>query len=239
MRTVFYDDFSDAKRSMSIWSYKPPWGAVYEHHNCLYTAWDNVRFEDDGLHMFSSDNADDDAVANCACIYYKNNVLHDAWHNPVDEQLPFQYGRFTFDMTVPFGVHAAAWLLSQVRIRRGYRTILEEIDVAEFGLGNAQTRLNLALHRWRHDFEPEDNGDDYNGDKQRNKLIAWPTGRNKYTVELKKYGIFFYVNDKLRWWQPRPVHAYMTPLITITRPNWYVDQSRREEIVLHSVEIEQ
>jgi hypothetical protein len=219
MKVVYIEDFSDIDSVKSMWDWKYPWGATEHKHQ--FTEWENVRFEDDGLHFFHSDGGD---RVNSGMIYW--------------DGIPFRgIAKYSFDITAPRYIPCAAWLLSDVTVRHGVRTILPEIDVAEFGLHNMPNVLNLALHSWRKGSYPDHHTDDYLNHNISSKQLEWPVGRHTYTYSVGRYFSTFSIDGQLKHVKWGYIDNGLVPLFTLPYPDWYYGPLG--EVILHNFRVEQ
>jgi len=228
MKEVLFDDFKNEQFTKTAWATRKPWGNV--SHKSMFTDWENVEFTDDGLRFFHTP------------IYKPLKGLEsNSGMIMLDTEVAFQYGRFSAEITAPYGTHCAFWLLSDVRQREGIRSILPEIDVAEFGLDNDQFKLNQAVHYWDRKGSPrrDYDDDDYAFKKQKHKQFSWPEGKHTYSVEINKIWTTFYIDNKRSFRIfSKDSGSYLRPLFTHTHANWQSDMCL-EDVILHSMTIEQ
>ena len=231
MKEILFDDFKDEQFTKAVWRHDKPWGNI--SHKSFFTRWENVEFTEDGLRFFHTP-------------LYKpfRGVETNSGMIMLNTETAFQYGRFSAEITAPYGTHCAFWLLSDVRQRGGIRSILPELDVAEFGVENNKYQLNQAIHYWMPDgqfkrFNREYDDDDFKFKKQRNKLSIWLDGKHTYSVEINKLFTTFYI-DGVRSFRilSRDSGSYLRPLFTHTHANWQ-SNTHLEDVFLHSITIEQ
>ena len=237
MKELLRDEFDNVEFSKQVWDTRKPWGNV--SHKSVFTDWENVEFVDDGLRFFHKpmENPFKTVSTESGMIMMKNGLTG----NKETDRPGFQYGRFTAEITVPYGTHCAFWLLSEVRYRQGIRTIMPEIDIAEFGTPTRQFQLNQAVHYWdaNKSIVRVGDSDDYKFKNQRSKQTKWLDGRNSYAVDVDKLFTTFYINGKrtMRIFS-RDSGAYMIPLFTHTHAEWQ-NENIIDDVILHNITIEQ
>jgi len=166
---------------------------------------------------------------------------------------PFGYGLFEAEITVPFQDAVPDFVLySKAKYKLGVRSILPEIDIAEFGTKNHPHAINMAVHRWERKpkflksvkyYTCERHELDYVGHKQTSKLFAYESldlndVRRKYQCEVTKNAVKIYINGNKCFHKRIRLEACFTPTFGISVPDWIKNPDPKWMIV-HNFSVEQ
>jgi len=209
------EKFSSIESIKKRWHWNMPWGAgdgklgVYSEYKNIF-----ISPKKDGIVMLSTLNTD-------------------GWDMPrlFWGGAPMGFGRYTAEMTVPNQSSVNVFVLyTQAHYNNVVRTIMPEIDIAEYGIHNAPNSFNIAVHRWgcnpswkndpryldierRHEL-------DYVGHKQTNKILEWTGKRMVHSCEVSKNRCSIFLNGKKKLTVKGTFHPFFTPTFGQVLPNW-------------------
>ena len=162
---------------------------------------------------------------------------------------PFSYGLFEAEMTVPKQRAVPDFVLySQARYKMAVRSILPEIDIAEFGTERDPIEQNIAVHHWANNpaflkhWNYKDpikrHGLDYLGHEQRSIQVDWNERRTNYKCEVTKRSVKVYINGQKQFTYCKKLDAFFTPTFGIGVPNW-IKNPYPKHMVVHYFKVEQ
>lgn len=185
---IVNENFTDLKQIKKNWHWSYPWG-VPSHLNGKFSQYENM-YIDDGIVM----QADFDKTWRMPRLFWKGS--------------PMGYGRYEAVMTVPpmratnvFVLYAQA----RYRGRWGVRSILPEIDVAEYALKDNPSALNVAVHDWTNPpafldderyYDDRRHELDYEKHRQKNKQLTWSGRKIKHSCIIEPRKIQIFIDDK-------------------------------------------
>jgi len=225
--TAYETTFKD----LDDWLKDAPWGTPNGMQGIVHP--EGLSFSDQGL------------VMTCIKVedkYYRMPRIF--WKGA-----PFSYGLFEAEMTVPKQRAVPFFCLySQARYKKAVRSILPEIDIAEFSTKNNPDELNLAVHHWQRNPDFQKHWD-YKDPEKRHRLdyynhvhketqVEWTEERTNYKCEVTKKSIKIYVNGKREFTYCRKLEAVYNPTFGILVPDWIVDPDPKY-MIIHSLKIEQ
>lgn len=214
------------------WATSPPWGTSNGLQGVCSSA--GLSIVPDGLMM--------SVPKNSAGQYLMPRIF---WKGA-----PFSYGLFEAEMTVPTQRAVCTFVLySLATYKKGLRSLMPEIDIAEHGVHNHPDKLNHAVHEWirRPDFEAipgfkyEDrNKYDYNLliKKQKSRQTEWKSSRRKFTCEITRWGVKIWVNGVRTFTRIGRIDASFTPTFGISVPTW-IKNPDPKYMIIHSLKIDQ
>lgn len=131
---IVKENFTDFDSIKKNWHWKPPWGEG-DHKKGLYSEYRNMKIiEGEGLVMMATQMPQSSSNFLMPRLFWKG--------------APMGYGKYTAFMKVQKCRAVGTFVLyTNAHYRQGVRTILPEIDIAEYGLKNNPTVLNVAVHR--------------------------------------------------------------------------------------------
>lgn len=224
--TAYETTFKD----LDDWLLTFPWGTPDNQQGVI--GWECLSYDDDGLIL--------------ACRHEKPPYLMPVifWKGA-----PFSYGLFEAEITVPKQRAAPFFCLySEARYKKAVRSILPEIDIAEYGTKQNPDEVNLAVHRWQRnpDFlkhwdyqDPEKrHGLDYYNHLHSETQVEWTEERTNYKCEVSKRSIKIYVNGQREFTYCKKLEAVYNPTFGILVPDWIVDPDPKY-MIIHSLKIQQ
>jgi len=227
------EDFTDLKKIKENWDWQYPWGTG-EGKLGVYSKYKNIWIEEDGLHM-------------CCSKDLKHNFLMPRlfWNG----KAPMGYGKYTTKMTVPIQQSVNTFTIySAVHYMKAVRTILPEIDVAEYSVRTDPNKLNVAVHQWTRNpsfrNSPSYNDIDlrhhldYIGHKQKCKQIAWNGLVHEHSCEITPRCCRIFLDGVKVLSVRGKFYPAFNPTFGQTLPDWQIFPEYKPTII-HSFTFEQ
>lgn len=231
-------NFDDWKEIRKYWHWQPPWG-VGKGKQGYYNGYDNMKLVSDGIQM--------ECKKESQGVYSMSRLFWD--------EAPMGYGKYSAIMTVPPQASVTSFVLyTRAYYHNLIRTILPEVDIAEYSLKNMPEALNVALHRryripkftYEEKYEKMYNDIklrhklDYKDHRQKSKQFLWDGSTHTHSAEITPHKVEIFLDDisvfRVRSLKVMP--AFFTPTFGNSIPTW-IEHPDPKPIVIHKFLFEQ